>query len=145
MKELVHDTIALEFAIRATPERVYEAITREIGAWWTHAYRKGSTVSLDARVGGAFGEAWPGGGALYATLTYLEPPRKLRLQGPMGMSGAVACSMEFELEARDGGTRLSLVHDILGRIEAGTVESYRAGWKELLGESLTRHVEGGAR
>jgi uncharacterized protein YndB with AHSA1/START domain len=142
MKELVHDTIALEYLIKGSPEKVFKAITEEVGSWWTHSFREGSRVTMDARVGGAFEEAWEGGGALYASITYLDPAKKLRLSGPMGMSGAVACTMEYELRPEGEATRLALVHDILGRIEAGTVESYRTGWKELLGTSLTAWVEG---
>ena len=140
MKDLVHDTIALEFRFEASPERVFEALTRGIGAWWTHAFREGSTVSMDVRPGGAFGESWPGGGALYATIRYLDPPRSLVMDGPMGMSGAVASSMEFTLEAVEGGTLLHLVHDILGRIEPVTIADYRSGWEEVLGLSLREHL-----
>ncbi len=102
------------------------------------------TVILEPRLGGRFYEDW-GAGALYATVSYYEPPLKLRLTGPMGMSGAVACSMEFALEERSGATRLTLSHDILGTISRETVESYRSGWKKLLGTTLKAFVEGAAK
>lgn len=145
MKELVKETIALEYELAASPERVFRALTEEVGAWWTHAFKEGSRVFLEARPGGEFGERWEGGGALYATVTYLDPARKLRLQGPMGMAGATACAMEYELEALPGPapkTRLRLVHDILGWIEPELPADYRAGWALLLGTSLRAHVEG---
>lgn len=146
MKELVNDSIVLEYVIEASPDRVFRGVTAEIGAWWTHSFKEHKTVSLEPRVGGRFYEDWGDGqGALYATVTYLEAPRKLRLSGPMGMSGAVACAMEFALEDRGASTLLKLTHDILGTINPQVVEEYRAGWKELLGQSLKNHVEQGAK
>lgn len=142
MKDLVHDTIELEFRFDAARQEVFEALTRGIGSWWSHAFREDSTVSLDARPGGAFEEAWPGGGALYAVVRHLAPPGTLVLDGPMGMEGAVAASMEYTLEPDGSGTRLRLVHDILGRIDPGTVEDYRSGWEAVLGGSLRGYLAG---
>jgi hypothetical protein len=62
--------------------------------------------------------------------------------GPMGLSGAVACGMEFTLEDTGRATRLTLTHDIMGTIPPGEVESYRSGWKELLGVTLRAYAEG---
>lgn len=143
MKEIVADSILLSYEIGARPARVFEALTGEIGSWWTHAFKKGRAVRFEPKVGGRFYEDWgDGAGALYATVTYLDPPSRLRLMGPMGLSGAVACGMEFTLEEDGGKTRLTLVHDIMGTIPPGEVESYRSGWKELLGVTLRAYVEG---
>jgi hypothetical protein len=99
-------------------------------------------VALETKIGGRFYEQWEGqAGALYAVVTCLDPPVKLRLMGPMGMSGAVACSMEFIMEEAAGKTQLTLTHDIMGTIPADEVESYRSGWKELLGVTLRAYVE----
>ncbi|HOX12566.1 MAG TPA: SRPBCC domain-containing protein [Spirochaetia bacterium] len=142
MKDLVHDTIELEFRFDAAPERVFEALTRGIGAWWSHAFREGSKVGLDPRPGGAFGESWSGGGAVYAVVRHLDPPETLILDGPMGMDGAVAASMEYTLDPDGTGTRLRLVHDILGRIDPDTIADYRAGWEAVLGISLRDYLAG---
>jgi uncharacterized protein YndB with AHSA1/START domain len=134
MKEIVADSIVLSYEIEAGPARIFDALTKEIGSWWTHSFKKGKSVKLEPRVGGRFYEEWGDGtGALYAHVTYIEPPVKLRLMGPMGMSGAVASCMEK--------TRLTLTHDILGTIPRDEVESYRSGWKELLGVTLRAFVE----
>ena len=145
MNELVHDRIAFTCTIGAEIGRVFKALTEEIGSWWSHRFTDGSRVAMEPRIGGRFYEEWSGiSAALYAVVQYIDPPRLLRLDGPMGMPGAVLGVMEFRLEPADEGTRLSLVHDISGAIEPDTVESYRAGWEELLGVTLRRYCEHGA-
>ncbi len=138
----------IEFAceLEAPPGRVFSALTAEIGRWWDHRFREGSTVGFEPRIGGRFYEDWGGGSAaLYATVTFIDPPRRLRLEGPMGMDGAVLGVMEFRLEPLPAGTRLSLAHSILGSLEAATAEEYRAGWAELLGTTLPAYLaKGGA-
>ncbi|HET7838551.1 MAG TPA: SRPBCC domain-containing protein, partial [Rectinemataceae bacterium] len=90
MKELVHEEIAQSYDLAAPIEKVFAAITSDIGKWWTHRFREGSTVGFEPKIGGRFYEEWAGGSAaLYATVTYIEPPARLRLSGPMGMDGAV--------------------------------------------------------
>ncbi len=39
MKELVCDSIMLEYDIEAGRERVFRALTEEIGDWWTHSFK----------------------------------------------------------------------------------------------------------
>jgi uncharacterized protein YndB with AHSA1/START domain len=146
MKELVREEIALVYDFDAAPERVFTALTAEIGKWWTHRFKEGSEVGFEPRIGGRFYEEWEvGGAALYATVTYIDPPRKLRLEGPMGMSGAVAASMEFELADSGKGTRLSLVHDILASMAKEEIQEYRMGWAQLLGTTLRGYLEGGKK
>jgi uncharacterized protein YndB with AHSA1/START domain len=141
------DLHEIEFAceLEASPGRVFSALTAEIGRWWTHRFRQGSTVGFEPRIGGRFFEEWgPGSAALYATVTLIEPPARLRLSGPMGMAGATACSLEYLLAAIPGGSRLSLVHDIFGLLDEDVVEDYRQGWIEILGTTLKAFL-GGAK
>jgi aryl-alcohol dehydrogenase-like predicted oxidoreductase len=82
---------------------VFTALTEEIGQRWTHSFKEKHRVILESKVGGRFYEQWDGqAGALYAVVTYLDPPVKL---------------------------------------PADEVESYRSGWKELLGVTLRAYVE----
>jgi uncharacterized protein YndB with AHSA1/START domain len=142
MSEIVSESIVLQYELRASPARVFTSLTEEVGAWWTHAFRKGAKVRLEPCVGGRFYEEWTGAaGALYATVMYLEPDRKLRLAGPMGMDGAVVSTMEFTLEPAGSATRLTLTHDIMGMVTSETPERYREGWKALLDQALRAHVE----
>jgi uncharacterized protein YndB with AHSA1/START domain len=74
MKEIVAVSILLSYEIAARPARVFDALTKEIGAWWTHAFKKGGIVRFEPRVGGRFYEEWSDEtGALYAHVTYFDP------------------------------------------------------------------------
>ena len=146
MNELVHDRIAFTCTIGAEIGRVFKAITVEIGSWWSHRFTDGSVVAMEPRIGGRFYEEWSGtSAALYAVVQHIDPPRSLKLAGPMGMDGAVVSVMEFRLEQEGRGTKLSLAHEIFGWIESGTIESYRGGWAELLGHTLKSYCERGAK
>jgi DNA-binding transcriptional ArsR family regulator/uncharacterized protein YndB with AHSA1/START domain len=128
-----------EVQIAADRERVFDALCR-MGEWWPHAFRQGSTVRLEPRVGGRFWEDWgDGDGALYATVTELQRPERLACTGPMGMGGPVAAVFAMTLEERDGGTRVRLSHHALGAIDDETRAAYEGGWAQMF-EALRGHL-----
>jgi uncharacterized protein YndB with AHSA1/START domain len=45
--------IEQEVVIAAPRERVFAALTDEVGTWWAHRFRDGSEVRLDPELGGA--------------------------------------------------------------------------------------------
>jgi DNA-binding transcriptional ArsR family regulator/uncharacterized protein YndB with AHSA1/START domain len=137
--------IEQEVVIAAPPERVFDALTAEIGAWWTHSFRKPSLVRLEPRVGGRFHEEWgAGAGALYATVTRIARGEALSFAGPMGMTGAVQGVIHVTLAAEEAGTRLSLAHSAIGEIDEATAADYGRGWEHLLNGCLKPYVETGA-
>jgi|SRR5579864_1331620 len=84
--------IEQELVITAEPQRVFEALTTGVDAWWMQGFESPhSTFHLEPVAGGRFYEDFDQGrgSALYATVTYLEPSKKLRMTGPMGMRGPV--------------------------------------------------------
>jgi len=110
-----------EMTLAATPARVYQALTAEIGRWWDprHSYSGIATnFTLDPRPGGCFCEALAdGGGVEHLRVVYVDPNRLLRLSGGLGplQSMAVAGSMDFALEdAGEGSTRLSYRYTVGG-------------------------------
>ena len=138
--------IEQEVVIAAEPERVFEAMTDGVNSWWAHGYESPrSTVHLEPQAGGRFYEDFgPGrGSAYFATVTYCDRGKKLRLMGPMGMSGPVVGTMNFDLEPEAGGTRVKLSHQIMGAVDEETRQGYTSGWRELLGVHLRRFVEEG--
>jgi uncharacterized protein YndB with AHSA1/START domain len=146
MKRFVNEEIVLEEVLSSPPERVFKALTLEIGSWWDHRFKKGSSVGFEPRIGGRFYEDFgQGSAALYAVVGYIDPPRRLRLEGPMGMEGVLVSVMEFNLEGLGAGTRLSLVHGILGNLEPSLVDEYREGWKAILGKTIPAWLEKGGK
>ena len=139
--------IAVEFEAQVTidagVDSVWTALTEGVGEWWTHTFTdKPYAVVLEPVIGGRFYEQFDesGAGALYATVTYLEPGRILRTSGPMGMSGARQFVKTYRLEAADGATTVRTTASILGDVDAEMLANYRDGGRSLL-EALKRHVE----
>jgi DNA-binding transcriptional ArsR family regulator/uncharacterized protein YndB with AHSA1/START domain len=130
-----------EVRIEAPPARVCEAITTGIGGWWSHTFFDGK-VRLEPEVGGRFWEDAGDRAALYALVQAIEPPRLLRLSGPMGMTGAVVGSIAFTLDGAGDGdaTVVRLSHRAYGDVDADTEASYGEGWRSLLDVELRRYL-----
>ncbi|MBX3120147.1 MAG: helix-turn-helix domain-containing protein [Fimbriimonadaceae bacterium] len=139
-------TIEQEIVIGGAPDTVYKALTENIGAWWSHSFSDAPKhITLEPFPGGRFFEEFEGGGGLYATVTYAEPGKELRMLGPMGMSGAVAGYVEYRLEAEGKDTRLKLSHRVVGEVTDERKSLYTTGWNALLTQRLKPFVENGER
>jgi uncharacterized protein YndB with AHSA1/START domain len=139
--------IESEVSIAAEPQAVWHALTAEVGHWWAHSFSETPyAITLEARVGGQFAEAFDaaGNGALYATVTYCEPPRRLKYVGSMGMDRAVLNQSTYELSAQNGGTLVSKRMEVLGVVPPEVAASYRKG-SQVLMECLKAFVETGTR
>jgi uncharacterized protein YndB with AHSA1/START domain len=133
-----------EVFIEAPVERVWEALTTGMGAWWPHRHKEDALGAvLEPKVGGRFYEDWgDGNGALFGHVVYIDPPHKLSTRGPMGMKLAASTVMWYVLEAKDGGMVLKFSLHAFGDIPDETVEGYTKGTQELLHEALKPYVEG---
>ena len=139
--------IEQEVEIQGPPDRIFDALTAEVGNWWSHAFDEApKAILLEPHVGGRFHEVWGDDeGALYATVTRLRRPTELRLAGPMGMSRPVQGVIAFTLEPLEAGraTRVRLSHQAIGDLDDDTHQQYDAGWRSLLNDRLAPYVETG--
>jgi DNA-binding transcriptional ArsR family regulator len=133
--------IEQDITIAAAPDAVWQSLTEGIGDWWFHTFQ-GGRVRLEAHPGGRFFEEFPGGGGLYATVTYCQPPNELCMVGPMGLKGAVTGAMRFVLEGNGDSTTLKVSHALVGQVTEEHEQGYTQGWKDLLGGGLKPHSEG---
>lgn len=114
-----------ELLLAAPPERAYEALTAEVSAWWNaaHSYSgQASNFSLDARPGGCFCEALPGGGVEHLRVVHAAPGKRLNLVGGLGpLQGmGVSGTMSFELvPAKGDQTRLRYRYVVNGYYPGG--------------------------
>jgi uncharacterized protein YndB with AHSA1/START domain len=137
--------IELDVAIAAPPEEVFDALTVQVGSWWTMTFQTSSTVTLEPWEGGRFFESWrEGGGIEYASVTRIKRGVVLAMHGAMGLSGEVDGEIIFTLAGTVGGTLLWLSHRATGPIEEGTEEHYRFGWTMLLLGAFKSFVETGS-
>lgn len=139
-----------EVTIQGTPARVFDALTKEVSAWWgmPHMYSEKSArdIVLEPRVGGRLYEDWGDGeGVLYATVSIARRPEWIRLSGPIGIGGAVAGVVDIKLSPRGQETVVRLSHRVVGEVTEETESSYDQGWKSLLRERLKPYVERGER
>jgi len=135
--------IEAEIVINADVDAVWRALTDDVGQWWDHTFTDNPyAIVLEPVIGGRFYEQFDesGAGALYATVTYLEPRRVLRTSGSMGMPGARQYVKTYRLEADGDRTIVRTTASALGAIDPGTLAGYRKGGLALL-ETLKRHVE----
>ena len=146
--------------IKATPEAVWEAITRPE---WTERYGYGGLVDYDLRPGGAYrarsSEAMRQGGAELGypipdvvadgEVVEADPPRKLVQTWRMLMDPAMAdegfTRLTWEIhETQSGVSRLTVTHDLSGAPQVaalvrGALEDQGAGggWAAVLSELKT--------
>jgi uncharacterized protein YndB with AHSA1/START domain len=140
-----HAEIEAEVEVAASPTSVWEALTTGIGDWWPHTFQdRPLRIVLEPTIGGRFYEQFDesGAGALYATVTYLEPGRILRISGPMGLRGAAIYVKTYRLEAGGQGTRVRTTAAIFGAVAPETIEGYRTGGEEVL-RALRAHLASG--
>jgi uncharacterized protein YndB with AHSA1/START domain len=132
--------VASELEIAAPREKVFAAVT-EVGQWWPHRFREGSSVVLERRVGGRFYEDWgDDSGALYGVVGTFDRPARFSIAGPMGMGGPVTSVWSLELvEAGPDRTVLRGSHRAFGDISDETREAYTQGWAGVY-QALQDHL-----
>ena len=130
--------------VKAPPAQVWQAIVADVAKWWSPAHSwsgDAANFSIEARAGGCFCEALPGGGSVeHLRVVFVQPPKLLRMTGGLGPLQAmgVAGSFSFELSPQpDGGTRITLTAAV-GGYRAGGLDGFAAPVDRVLGEQLAR-------
>lgn len=135
--------IEQEIVIQAAKETVFKALTQDINSWWKFRLgEESSTLIFEAHLTGRFYEDWGNGeGALWGTVTYFKENEEIRLNGLLGMSGAVNSFYSYKLSEEDNKTILQLTHQAAGILEPHWEEAHRHGWNELLAVHLKNFIE----
>jgi uncharacterized protein YndB with AHSA1/START domain len=118
------------FSVKATADvnapidRVFRALTEQIGRWWdpSHSFSgSAANLSIDPRPGGCFCETLPTGGVQHMTVTHINRPNTLVLQGGLGPLGTlgVAAAMEWQLKDDNGRTSVQMVYNVGGYLKGG--------------------------
>lgn len=138
--------IRIDLDLPIPPASAWVLISRPdaIADWW------GSHVSLDAREGGHFREEWSRDGrpvVTNGTVLHCEPPSRLEMTWADNTWSGQS-RVRFELSARAGGCRLSLVHGDWQHVHAPDRDALMAehaeGWQLHLRAlaSLAREIAG---
>jgi len=132
-----NDTIVKEITIKATAERVFEALIdpRQRAEWWGVDGRfKVTDMESDLRVGGAWSMRGVGMGGKPFTIRgeyrTIERPRLLEFTWlPDWQAGAEESLVRFDLTEKGGVTAVRVTHS--GLTEAG--KQHHSGWPQVLG------------
>ncbi|MDE0007509.1 MAG: SRPBCC domain-containing protein, partial [Gammaproteobacteria bacterium] len=130
-----------ELDIAATPDRVFEALIDEVGAWWDPAHTYwGDSSRLTFECGflptlcevSEDGEGF----ARHMTVDSVRPGKSLVLSGGLGplQPLGVAASMSFRLQVTADGTRLDYRYIVNGR----DLEQLAEPVDRVQGEQLAR-------
>lgn len=137
--------IEQEIFIEGTREEVFDALTKKVEDWWEFRLapkQVQSHFTFDPAPGGQFMERWgENSGAVWGTVYFVNAPEEIRVQGHLGMQGAVNSAYTYRLLEKDGGTLLQLSHTASGVIRENWEEDHRNGWEYLLGTLLKNYVE----
>jgi DNA-binding transcriptional ArsR family regulator len=104
--------VETELRFRASPERVFRAMTDDTLAWFPHTYGgdRVKSIVLEPRVGGAHYEDWGDGlGHLYAQITEWDPPRRYASRGPLMPGVILDSAYEVEPDGEESVLRVSKV------------------------------------
>ena len=134
--------------IDATPARVFEALTDEIGEWWdpAHTYTgDASNLELDGICRCEDLDVRGMSFVVHMRVDYWHPGKRLRLQGGLGplQTLGVTGSMSFDLTEQEGRTKLSYRYVVGGKRAQALAEPVdRVQLGQLL--RLARYVETGS-
>jgi uncharacterized protein YndB with AHSA1/START domain len=141
MKAFAQMDFVTDLAISAEPQRVFNALTKGVGAWWGRPYLEEEAVGLELelKVGGKFWERWSHDphsqeGALLGTVVAIRHPRLIRLQGSFGMGERLVQGLvTFEINRTESGSLLHFTHKAMGDFDEQIKNEYARGWHDLLG------------
>ena len=147
MNSLVHN-IEQEIIVNADVSTVYNSLL-DVNGWWAHRMSKSpDSLRLETKVGGRFWETRDGSednGALWGTVTSIEPNDHIQLSGSIGMQGAILGNVVLcTIPQEDNSTKITLSHQFVGEVPERYFKGYDDGWKLHL-EWIKKMAETGER
>lgn len=130
--------IVQELTVEATPENVYNAITRqdELAQWWTNH------VTAEPKVGSIAEFRFENGAVVFQIeIAELDAAKKVHWIVRHAMPNWDGTTITWELAPVKNGTKLLFGHHGFVAADAG-YEQTRAGWEHFLG-SLKSYLETG--
>ena len=133
-----------ELRFKATPEKVWEAITERSLEWFPHTYGEDKVKRLvwEPRVGGLHYEDWgDGGGHVYGQVMQWDRPWRMEIRGRLDMGTILDTQYELEQDGEEVVLRVSKV--AVGPFtEEQAAGIHRYGDLTNFEEALRRVIEG---
>jgi DNA-binding transcriptional ArsR family regulator len=141
--------VALEWVVRASVQRTWEALFQHPERWWPAAHRaggEGAVMTFEPRIGAQLREERPdGGGLIWYTIIALDPLRSVDMVGHLAAryGGPAESLLNLELVPgnADGTTLLKLTDSVFGRIGPDMRTSLESGWQAIVGMGLVELLQ----
>jgi uncharacterized protein YndB with AHSA1/START domain len=136
-------TIKTTVNIKAAPDEVYRRLISNVGDWWNSAHTfsgDAHNLRIEDRTGGCFCEKLPNNGFVrHLEVVFAAPGKRIVMSGAFGplQNLAAAGSMQIQLAAADGGTKLDLTYAVAGYLAKG-MNTWAAPVDGVLGEQFMR-------
>jgi uncharacterized protein YndB with AHSA1/START domain len=136
-------TVKTSLNIKAAPDEVYRKLVHDIGEWWNSAHTfsgDAHNLSIEDRLGGCFCEKLPNNGFMRdLEVVTVMPGKRIVMSGALGPLQSVAAtgSMQIQVTAADGGTKLEVVYTVTGYQSKG-MNTWAAPVDMVLAEQFTR-------
>lgn len=142
-------SFSFDTTLPASPTDVYDALTGDISGWWDHHFtKKPYRLYIEAKPGGGFYEIFDpsGDGARHATVILAERGKRLRFDGPLGLSGrAIQTVTSYDLApAAQGATLLTVSVHGSGEMDDTIPGAVEKVWKHFILERFKAYIESGA-
>ena len=123
--------------VRGTPTQVYDMITGDLLPWWDHTFSQHpKALYIEPWPGGGFYEEFDneGNGVRHASVTWAERGKRLRFEGPLGLTGnALVFVSTYDLSAQGAdSTKIHFTGSCAGKNEKGWAEGVDGVWGHFL-------------
>lgn len=128
-------------------EEIFDAMTGDILPWWDHHFSEHpKSLRIEPWPGGRFIEEFDdkGNGALHATVIFVDRPKTIRYDGPLGLTGrALNNVVTYEYSPRGDSTEVKVTVQLQGAIDEEWAKIVDGVWHHFLIEALKPYVEAG--
>jgi DNA-binding transcriptional ArsR family regulator/uncharacterized protein YndB with AHSA1/START domain len=138
--------IETEIRVKASPQTCFDALTKNYNEWFPHRFRPDSTVFSESHLGGHNGERFAGGGgAIHATVLYVDEPHTITYGGPGVMLDGTNVLSAYTIEPAPDGAVVKRRIRFWGIVSEQFEAMFREGTRQMFESSFRAYVESGLR
>ena len=134
-------SLTMEIEISASADKVWSALTTDIGKWWPADFYAGGsdgarTFVLEASPGGRMYEDWKNGGVLWGTVVGVNPGKQLQITGSVfpSFGGPTQWYGTWDLKENTTNSTILTFSEVgMGRVSDKGTEEKVKGWGYLWG------------
>jgi uncharacterized protein YndB with AHSA1/START domain len=134
-----------ETQVRASLEITFAALLEQLGPENDTPDGKKMPMKIEAWPGGRwYRDLGDGNGHLWGHVQAIRKPTLLEFTGPLFMSYAVVCNVQYRLSEENGGTLIKFHHKAFGLIQEDHRQGTERGWAHMLAR-IRERAEGRSR